>query len=168
MKKIGEYVVYRKQVCKVVDILKNYLDDKDYYSLVPITDQSLCLKVMATDNNSYIRDLISKDEIEVIIKKIPEIEIITKDERSLEAEYKELLKNGTWEELIKIIKTTYLRNKTRIDSHKKVSDKDSYYFELAEKYLYNEFAIVLGMTYNETKNYIIEKLQGQEVENDIR
>ena len=58
--------------------------------------------------------------------------------------------------MIKIIKTTYLRNKERLDNNKKISDIDDKYFNMAEKYLYKEFAIVLNMTYEDTKNYVIK------------
>ena len=41
------------------------------------------------------------------------------------------MQNGTHEDLIKIIKTTYLRNKERLDNNKKTTDKDNYYFNQA-------------------------------------
>ena len=60
--------------------------------------------------------------------------------------------------LIKIIKTTYLRNKERIEKSKKTTDKDVYYFNLAEKYLYQEFQVILGLTYDETKEFVIKSV----------
>lgn len=74
---INDYVVYKKDVCKVIDI-KN-IKDIDYYVLVPVCGNSL-----------------------------------------------------------------------------KISDIDDKYFNMAEKYLYKEFAIVLNMTYEDTKNYVIK------------
>lgn len=65
------------------------------------------------------------------------------------------MQRSTWEDLVKIIKTSYLRNKERIDSNKKITDKDNYYFNQAEQYLYNEFSQVLNLSYENTKNYII-------------
>lgn len=62
------------------------------------------------------------------------------------------------EDLIKIIKTTYLRNDYRIKNGKRVSEKDSIYFNMAEKRLYNELSISLNLSFNETKEYIINKL----------
>ena len=78
------------------------------------------------------------------------------NEKNLEIQYKNMLNTGTHEELIKIIKTTYLRNEDRVNSKKRISEKDSAYFKLAEKYLYNELAISLNMTFDEVKNYIFE------------
>lgn len=68
------------------------------------------------------------------------------------------MQTGTHEDLIKIIKTTYFRNKERIDNNKKTTDKDNYYFNQAELYLYNEFSVVLNLTYEETRQYVIDKL----------
>ena len=65
------------------------------------------------------------------------------------------MQNRTHEDLIKIIKTTYLRNKERIDNNKKTTDKDNHYFNQAELYLYNEFSVVLNLTYDETKEYVL-------------
>lgn len=52
-----------------------------------------------------------------------------------------------------------MRNKEREENKKKQSDKDHHYFELAEKYLYNEFSIVLNKTYEETKEYVINEVE---------
>ena len=65
---------------------------------------------------------------------------------------------GGHENLIKIIKTTYLRNKERLDNNKKIGEKDQHYFEKAEEYLYNELAVVLNMSYDNTKDYVIKKV----------
>lgn len=77
----------------------------------------------------------------------------------IENEYKRLIDSGNFEDLIKIIKTTYLRNKERIDNKKKMSDKDNIYFEKAERYLYNEIATVFNMSYEEAKNYVINTVK---------
>lgn len=73
-----------------------------------------------------------------------------------EIEYKRLLEEGSQESLIKIIKITYLRNKNRIDSKRKISDKDDKYFKKFEELLYSEFSVSLNISYDEAKNYIIK------------
>jgi len=149
---IGDFVVYKRDVCKVINI-KN-----GYYVLVPISDNSLKISIPMDNKLGFIRNLIHKDEVMEIIKKIPNIEIIETSDKLIENEYKLLLNSGTHEDLIKIIKTTYLRNKERIDNNKKIGDKDNNYFNLAEKYLYNEFSIILNMNYENTKNYVIDQV----------
>ena len=157
MKSIGEYIIYRRDVCKIVD-MKKY-NDNDYYVLSPLSDSSLHIDVPVNNKMGYIRELISKDEVEKLINKIPSIKIIEEEERRLENKYKELLDSGNHENLVKIIKTTYLRNKNRIENKKKISERDQHYFELAEHYLYDEISIVLNKTYDETKKYILDTLE---------
>lgn len=156
MYKLNKYIIYKREVCKILEILPKYYNNNDYYLLSPLSDSSLTIKIPIENKN--IRELISKKEVERIIKKIPNIDIVAPNDKNIENIYKELLNNGTHEDLIKIIKTTYLRNKERIDNNKKTTDKDNYYFNLAEKYLYEEFEIVLNMTYDETKEYVIKKV----------
>lgn len=153
MYKVGDLLVYKKDVCEIIEIKEKYLRDMDYYILAPIIDKSLKLQIPIS--SSAIRDLITEEEIKKLINKIPTIEIIKSESKNLENEYKQLMQSGTHEDLIKIIKTTYLRNKERIDNNKKTTDKDNYYFNQAELYLYNEFSVVLNLTYDETKEYIL-------------
>ena len=156
MYKIGDLLVYKKDVCEVEEIKIKYLRDMDYYILSPINDKSL--KIQIPTNSKFIRNLITKDRVEEIIKNIKNIKEIKTDAKSLENNYKQLMQNRTHEDLIKIIKTTYLRNKERIDNNKKTTDKDNHYFNQAELYLYNEFSKVLGLSYEETKKYIIKEV----------
>lgn len=158
MFKIGEYVVYKHDVCKLIEIKKQYFNNEDYYILESTLDKSLKISVPVSKNN-FLRPIIVKEEVDQIIKKIPKIETIKSSDKLLEMEYKKLINTGTFEDLITIIKTTYLRNKKRVDDNKKISDKDNNYFLLAEKYLYNEFSIVLGKSIEETKDYIIDKVE---------
>ena len=151
-----EYIIYKRDVCKIIDILPNYYKDMDYYLLLPVSDNTLTIKI--PKNNKDIRELLTKDEVDRIIKDIPNIMPIEEKTNKLENIYKELLATSNHEDLIKVIKTTYLRNKERMDNNKKTTDKDTYYFNLAEKYLYTELSIVLNLSYEETKNYIINTL----------
>lgn len=157
MKSIGDYVIYRKEVCKVVEIKEKFFKDMDYYRLVPISDETLHLDVPVSNEN-LLRDLISKDQVEELIKKIPDIKLIESEDKNLENEYKALINSGDLDGYIKIIKTTYTRNKERLESKRKISDKDNHYFNLAEKYLYNEFSIILNKSFEETKQYVIDNV----------
>ena len=156
MFKINEYVLYKRDVCKVIDIKENYYKNNDYYELMPVNDESL--KIVVPMNSNLLKKLISVSEVEELINKIPSIPIIECDTKLIENEYKNLLKSESYEDLIRIIKTTYLRNKDRVDNHKKIGDKDNYYFLRAENYLYSELAIVLNMSIEDTKEYIIKRV----------
>ena len=159
MYKINDYVVYKRDICKVIDIKKKYIKDLDYYCLELIRDNSLKVNVPVEDRLGHLRKPISKKEIELLIKRIPNIEPIDVDEKNIEMNYKELLNDDNIENLIKIIKTTYIRNQNRIDNNKKISEKDNYYFQRAEELLYYEIGTVLNMSFDKTKQYIIDKVR---------
>lgn len=160
MYKANDYLVYKKDVCKVREVKKNKMNGLDYYILIPIDDDSLIIDVPADNRMGYIRDIISKEEAEKLINNIPNIKPLKNiEDKYIEKTYKELIYNGTQEDLIKIIKTAYLRNEERINNKKKISDKDSNYFNKAEQYLYNELSIALNMTFDETKKYVVNKVQ---------
>ena len=159
MKKQGDYVVYKRDVCKVNGITEKKFNNEDYYSLSPILDSTLKIDVPVSNKFNLLRDLISKEELDELVEKIPNIKPLNINDKQIENEYKKFMSSGTHEDLIKIIKTTYLRNKERIDNNKKVGDRDNSYFELAEKYLYTEFMVVLDMTYDEAKEYVIKKVE---------
>ena len=157
MYKIGDYVVYKRDVCKVVDYKEKHINDNDYYSLVLVFDDTLRINVRV--NSGFIRNVLSKNEVEAIIDNIVNVDVIDIPDKMIENEYKRLLHDGGYEGLIKIIKTTYLRNEDRLNNKKKISEKDDNYFKLAEKYLYSELSVSLGMEFDEFKKYVIDKLK---------
>lgn len=155
MLKIDDYVVYKKDTCKVKEIKK--MNDKDYYVLIPVRDKSL--KINIPVDNPDLKSLMTKEEIDLLIKKMPTIEPITSEnDRMIEFEYKNLLGTNDKEDLIKIIKTTYLRNKERLDNNKKIGERDETYLKKAEEYLYNEMSIVLDMSFDDVKNYVLNRV----------
>lgn len=146
-----DYIVYRKETCKIIE------KEDGYYRLVPVNDTSIKYKVPVDSN--FLKKVITKEEIDRLLLEIPEINTIDLGEKQIEQEYKELMKSGTHEDLVKIIKTSYLRNQIRILNNKRISEIDDEYFRRAEKYLYEEIGIVLNLSFEDTKEYIINKLK---------
>lgn len=146
-----DYIVYRKETCKIIE------KEDGYYRLVPVNDTSIKYKVPVDSN--FLKKVITKEEIDRLLLEIPEINTIDLGEKQIEQEYKELMKSGTHEDLVKIIKTSYLRNQIRILNNKRISEIDDEYFRRAEKYLYEEIGIVLNLSFENTKEYIINKLK---------
>lgn len=162
MYKKDEYVIYKHDVCKIKDIKENKLVGTTYYVMTPIDDDSLIIDIPIENRMGYLRDIIPEEIAKEIINNISNIDPVKDlNDKHLETKYKELLNTGKHEDLIKIIKTTYLRNEKRINNKKKISEKDNTFFKLAEKYLYNELAISLNMSVEEVKNYIFEIISNQ-------
>ena len=157
MYKKGQYIVYRHDVCLIKDIKENKVKKATYYVMSPLDDDSLTIDFPMEDKMNLLRNVIPTNEAKELIKKIPEISPLEDiNEKNIESKYKEMLKTGSYEDLIKIIKTTYLRNEDRINNKKKISEKDDNFFKLAEKYLYNELSVSLNISVEEVKNYIFE------------
>ncbi|MBR1680079.1 MAG: hypothetical protein IJ772_00590 [Bacilli bacterium] len=157
MKKIGDYVIYQKEVYKITEMKENDYTKRMCYTLIPLKDKSL--KVTIPIDNQGIQNLMTKEELNQLIKRISAIPVIKADDKLIENEYKRLLSEGKRENLIAIIKTTYLRNQQRKENNKKISEKDNRYFQLAEEYLYTEVSVILNCSIEEAKDYIIKRVE---------
>lgn len=159
MYKKNDYVVYRHDVCIIKDIKENKINGKVYYVMSPIEDNTLIIDIPIHNEKMFLRDIISKNKAEEIIKSIKSIQPLDNiNNKYIEAQYKFLINTFKHEDLIKIIKTTYLRNAMRISNKKKISEKDNDYFVLAEKYLYNELSIALNKSVQEVKEDIYKEV----------
>lgn len=156
MYKIGDLVVYKRDVCRIIEYKEKYFKDKDYYSLNPIYDKSL--KIDVPIDSTLLRDVISKEKAEDIINSIPYVDVIDVNDKMIESEYKRLITEGGYEGLVSVIKTTYLRNNDRLNSKRKISEKDENYFNTAEKILYGELAVALDMSIEDIKDYVIKRV----------
>ncbi len=155
MLKKDDYVIYQKEVCQIKGKKLNEFTNRESFILEPVNDSSLKLTIPV--DNPNLRELLTKKELEELLSKIPSIPVIEVEDRELEQEYRNLMRNENEEDLVRVIKTTYLRNKKRVDNNKKISDKDHHYFEMAEDLLYTEIAIILNISKEEAKEYLISK-----------
>lgn len=158
MYKVGEYVVYRKDVCFIKRMKKSPVNQQDYYVLQPVGDDSLIIEVPVEDRCGLLRPVMTKEEVESLIAQMPSIPVIEGNDRVMENQYKALLNSNDPKDLICIIKTTYARNQLRLDNNKKIAEKDDEYFKKTEQFLYNEFSVALGLSFDETKKYVLKQV----------
>lgn len=168
MFQIGEFIFYGMQgVCKVVDIgnpgISGVPKEKLYYTLEPTQSPGSKIFTPVDNTKTVIRPLISREEAMALIDGMNEVEAFeVPDERKREFYYKNAIKKCECAELVKIIKTTYLRKKSRTDAGKKAIADDEKYFKIAEDTLYGELAIALDMDQENVKMFIQERLQKAE------
>ncbi|MEG0076227.1 hypothetical protein [Anaerorhabdus sp.] len=160
MYKVGEKVLYKNEVCSVEEIKKNTLSKDPFYILVPIFSNGCQTKIQVPASNiaGNIRDLLTRDEVDELVKAIPSIPLCDSKDTMIKKEYEILLKSYKVEDLVCIIKTTYLKNKDRALNNKKLSSVDDAYFHEAERILYSQLAVVLEKTIDETRKYVIKQL----------
>ena len=156
MYKINDYVIYKREVCVVKDLKR--INNQDYYTLENKEDTSLKISIPVSQETQLLRHLATFDEISNTLDHINDIPTLDINERNLEEQYKLLLQGTTIENLIKIIKTAYIRNKIRENNHKHLSDTDTSYQELAEQFLFNEIAYAMNISYDAAKELVFNKL----------
>ena len=171
---VGEFVVYGSQgVCKVTDVgclnLPGAPDDRLYYTLEPCHILGGKIFTPVDNQKAIIRPVISKDEAITLIDDMTDIETLwVPDERKRESYYKDALRKCDCLELVKIIKTTYLRKQSRVAAGKKVTTGDEKYLHLAESNLYGELAVALDMEQEQVKQFIIDRIKDtQEADAEI-
>ena len=101
----------------------------------------------------------TKDDVDSLIKEFPLIKALADKPANMKSQYVALLKSNKLEDLLCIMKTSFARNKTRIENKKKAAAIDGEYLMKAEKYLFDEMSVALGMTYDESKDYFMNGLK---------
>lgn len=155
MYKIGDVVVYRRDVCRVTAKKKSDLTGEMCYVLVPYKNENNSVKMQVPVSNKagHLRDLVTKDQIDELIRNAPDIETLESKPANMKSQYATLMKGGSLEDLVCIIKTSYLRNDERMKNHKKLASIDAEYLEKAENLLYSELSVAMNMSYEESKEF---------------
>jgi len=158
MFKINDYVVYGSNgVCQIEDIemmsLKN--QELEYYILSPVYNSRMTIKIPVNNNKILMRELMSKSEVRNLIEGISRNETIEiEDSRKRAQEYRDIIKRGNAEDIIKVINSIRLEEDEKISLGKKLNKTDEDIMIIARKQLYQEIAIVLGINIDDVGDYI--------------
>ncbi len=165
MYKVGDFVVkVNNGVCRVVDIVEldgmSGISGKQYYLMVPRSDQKAKLYVPVEGKNDNIREVMSEQEARDFIKRIPDIASAgIESEKTREQEYKNAIRSGSPDQLISIIKNIHRRNIERSEQGKKNTTVDERYYKLAEDILFSELTFALGMEKSDVSDLISDNIK---------
>lgn len=165
MFEIGDYIIYGNNgVCEVIKVgnleMGSINKNKLYYTLQPVYDKGSVIYTPVENGKVTMRKALSKEEADKLIDDIPGIEAAWEDDNKLrEILYKELMKKQDCRDLIKIIKTVYLRKEERLSQGKKITSVDEKYTHAAENCLYGELSISLNMPKEEIENFIVTRIE---------
>jgi CarD family transcriptional regulator len=138
-------------------------DDTEYYCLIPVDDADGKIYTPIGNDKVVMRKVLTKKEAMELIDKIPHIEQLwITDEKQREADYKRAIHSCDCYELIRIIKTMYLRTQERIAKGMKSTVIDEKYLKEAERNLYSELSMAIGKTMAEMPDYIASRLEPEE------
>lgn len=159
MYQVNDVVVYGNQgVCKVMNVGPLEItgnDHKIYYTLNPLYQKGTIIYAPVENPKSVMRPVLNKDQANSLIREIPDIETFrVGNDRERESIYRTAIRTCDPRELIRIIKTVYLRRKDRLASGKKRIIVDEKYFQIAEDQLYQELAYALDKNKETMEEYI--------------
>lgn len=169
MFRIGDQVAhYKEGVCEVTNIgrLDMRCSDrkKEYYTLRPLYDEGGTLYVPVGSEEKQLRKVMSNDEASKLIEEMPDIEILcVGDEKRREGIYRDALFQNQYRLWVSLIKTSYFRKRERISEGKKVINVDDRYLNCAERFLYGELAVALGISKEKVREYITDKIHVDKV-----
>lgn len=164
MFKAGEYVIKPNTgICRIKEIVTMNLGgggEKDYYLLQPINDSRSTLYVTVDADRTKLRLAMSKEEAEIFIREIPNIEAAwIANDKLREQRYKDAFRSNEASDLVAIIKNMHIRGKERMAAGKKTTATDIKYFQQAEEILCSELAFSLDIKIEEVKNVIAQTIE---------
>ena len=99
---------------------------------------------------------------ERLIDEIPSIETLSiENEKFREDSYKKCIRTCECRDLLRIIKTIYVRKQSRLSHGKKTTATDERYLKLAEDHLYSEFSMLLDIPKEHMADYIEQRVHQQ-------
>lgn len=158
----GELVVYGQTgVCTVADICEKELIKKQkrlYYVLKPVNQENNTIYAPADSDKVAIRAVITREEAEELISKIPEIIEGSDSLDDSKEEYRSCLSSHRCADLVKLTAQIYQKKKTAQENRKKLGFMDEKYMHLAEALLFGELACALEIPVEDVKDYIANRL----------
>ncbi len=167
MFEIGELLIYDTTgVCKVMEIgvpegLPMAKKDRQYYKLAPVFGSGTIY--IPVDTQVFMRPVISREEADKLIKRIPEIRedfCESSNLKVIEDHYKASIMSHDCADLVQLIKTVYTKRKNQEKNGKKTGKTDQDYMKKAKKLLYEELSIALEIPVAEVEGYITRCIEG--------
>lgn len=159
---VGDNVVYESLgVCRVKDIVRKTfepLPERDYYVLEMVYGPATTVYAPVDSDKLNIRPVLGASEVGEIIASMPSRpEISGTDDGERRSRFREIITSGDRDGLVRIIKTLYSRREN-VPKGRKFPDADERLMRDAERILYEEFALVLGIKPTEVIGYIYEHI----------
>lgn len=167
--KVGDYVICgNKGVCTVENIttldIAGVDREREYYILKPLYMGGSTVYVPVDSPRESMRSVLKREEARRLIEAIPKIPLLViTNEKLTEQMYKDCIKKNSCEELVKMIKTIYLRKQKRIQAGRKITAVDAKYSHMAEDSLYGELAVALDISRKEVESCISEVIDGRNI-----
>lgn len=160
MYQINDLIIYgNRGVCMVEDIgipsISGIDKNQQYYILIPVDSKGSVIYTPVDNSKISMRSIITIEKAQELLDNIQSIPIFEVDnERFVDDIYKRAINSNVCEELIKVIKTVYSRQQSKVSRGKKLGQTEERYMKLAEDLLYSELAIVFDKPKEKMKTYV--------------
>lgn len=164
----GALIVYGSSgVCRVEDIapLDGDRGGRLYYTLAPVFGSGLIYTPV--DTQVFMRPVLSRERVEQLIDQLPGLEgdmCSTHNLRLLTEQYHAAFESHRCEDLLRLIKSVYAKSRRSLEQGKRLGLTDQKYRKLAEELVHGEFAVALGIPYEQVPDYIAARLARAEQE----
>lgn len=163
----GELVVYGTNgVCRVESITRPNLTgadrNKQYYLLKPLQQDGV-IYTPVENQKVPIRPVISTEEAEALIDLIPTIQAEACRAPTLQAlaqHYQTAVRSHDCKDLIELMMSIYAKRQQVESQKRRLGMVDERYMKQAERLLYGEFSIALGIPFEEVQPYIAQRVDG--------
>ncbi|MBQ9010599.1 MAG: CarD family transcriptional regulator [Clostridia bacterium] len=160
---IGDIVMHPSEgICVIekIEAREFNASSMTYYVLKPkLGKSSSTVYLPVNRGNTLLRHLLVKTEIDqIIFDSISCPSLWIEDNKKRKKTFNDLLSEGDYVKLIRMIQDIHTHTEERIAEGKKPCTADETVCEEAERLLHHEFAYVLGLPVEEIAGYIQERL----------
>jgi len=159
MYQVGDYVIYGNTgVCEITEIKPlAYLGSEQlYYILTPVF-QNCTISTPVENRKVFMRPVISKEEAEQLIDRIPSIHAQAYHSsvlRQLTDHYEALLETHDCETLVELTMSIYSKKRCVEEQKRKFGAIDERFMKRAEDLLFGELSVALGIPKEAVVDYI--------------
>lgn len=165
MYRVNDTVLYGLDgVCSVKEITNMDFGGRpaEYYVLEPVYNENAVIYV-PVENESLVEKMhpvLTAGEMREVIQTMPDEEAAWVDNEAQRKEaFGNILKAGDRRELVGMIKSLYQHQQTQQARGRRLHTSDERYFKEAEKMLYDEIALVLGLEPEQVLPYLMKQLE---------
>lgn len=161
----GDYIFHENNgVCRVEEISEIAMNgrgsEKLYYTLLPNLEKKSVVYTLVESPKSKVRDIMSKEEIELLLGTIPDIEVNWESNDKIRIQYyKDSLASADPKKLLAVLKTVYFGNQMRLKAGKKILTADDRYYQIAGKKLFDEISFVFELDMKEAEKLVEDALR---------
>lgn len=166
MYQVGELVLYGSTgVCRVEEIKEQRFPttgEKRLYYVLRALYEECVISAPVDSDKVFIRPIISREEAEEIIGRIPTIHpeaYHSRVTRELSEHYEAILKSHDCQSLVELTISIYTKKQALLRQKRKFGTVDERFLKRAEDLLFGELAAALDLPRDKVQDYIAEKVE---------